>query len=51
MITLAEVEKLGARHAEEMVTRTLEDGAQVWVIRGAHSPVAARLYSPAAAAA
>jgi len=36
---------------EEMVTRALEDGAQIWVIRGAHSPVAARLYSPAAAAA
>ena len=36
---------------EEMVTRALEDGAQIWVIRGARSPVAARLYSPAAAAA
>jgi len=36
---------------EEMVTRALEDGAQIWVIRGARSPVAARLYSLAAAAA
>ena len=36
---------------EEMVTRALEDGAQIWVIRGAYSPVAARLYSPAAAVA
>ena len=36
---------------EEMVTRVLEDGAQIWVIRGAHSPVAARLYSSVAAAA
>ena len=36
---------------EEMVTRALEDGAQIWVIGGAQSPVAARLYSPAAAAA
>ena len=36
---------------EEMVTRALEDGAEIWVIRGAHSPVAARLHSPMAAAA
>ena len=36
---------------EEMVTRALEDGAQIWVIRGTHSPVAARLYFPVAAAA
>ena len=36
---------------EEMVTRALEDGAQIWVIRGTHSPVAARLYFPLAAAA
>ena len=34
---------------EEMVTRALEDGAQIWVIRGTHSPVAARLYFPVAA--
>ena len=40
MITRAEVEELGARH-----------GAQIRVIRGAHSPVAARLYSSGAAAA
>ncbi len=31
---------------EEMVTRALEDGAQVSVIRGARSPVAARLRFP-----
>ena len=36
---------------EEMVARALEDGIQIWVIRGAHSPVGARLYIPAAAAA
>jgi hypothetical protein len=36
---------------EEMVIRALEDGAQISVIRGAHSPVAARLYFPVAAAA
>jgi len=36
---------------EEMVIRALEDGAQVSVIRGTHSPVAARLYFPVAAAA
>ena len=36
---------------EEMVIRALEDGAEISVIRGAHSPVAARLYFPVAAAA
>ena len=30
---------------EEMVARALEDGAQVWVIRGAYSPISARLHS------
>ena len=36
---------------EEMVARTLEDGAQVWVIRGAYSPISARLHSPVSVAA
>ncbi len=36
---------------EEMVARALEDGAQVWVIRGAYSPISARLHSPVAVAA
>ena len=35
---------------EEMVIRALEDGAEISVIRGAHSPVAARLYFPVSAA-
>jgi len=33
---------------EEMVIRALEGGAQISVIHGAHSPVAARLYFPVA---
>ena len=36
---------------EEMVARALEDGAQVWVIRGAYSPISARLHSPVSVAA
>jgi hypothetical protein len=34
-----------------MVSRALEDGAEIRVIRGAHSPVAASLYAPLAVAA
>jgi len=33
---------------EEMVSRTLEDGGEVWVVRDGSSPVAARLYFPVA---
>ena len=33
---------------EEMVIGALEGGAQISVIHGAHSPVAARLYFPVA---
>ena len=36
---------------EEMVARALEDGAQVWLIRGAYSPISARLHSPVSVAA
>jgi len=36
---------------EEMVTRALEDGARISVIRGGRSPLAATLYLPAAPAA
>jgi len=51
-IAEAEAERRGRRprRPAEMVTRALEDRAQIWVIRGAHSPVVARLYTPVLAA-